>query len=307
MLIREVLLAPEAPAEAAIMTEAATVHLNSKRPELCVDMLLAAMRSWSLVEPIPPRAAFYFVFSIGLAYESADLQQLAIATYALSRQLAEQAFGANSCLVASALSQAGCIWFHQRQITAALRSFVKARGIREDSVGYDHADTASLLNNMAACFDCLSRFTEARDCYTAAREILQATCDPSHPRLQILAKNLVNSGRHALDFEVSFEPLRAMVLPKGMVGLVFILCAFLLLAGSVDVFICRCCCLGRALPAAKRAKRVAARKRSEAPSLMSSISSRAAAPASYPVVELIVNIKMPSRASQLSKKQGKDE
>ncbi len=221
LLIREVLLAPESPAEAAIMMEAATVHMNSKRPELCVDMLLAAMRSWSQVEPIPPRAAFYFVFSIGLAYESADLQQLAVATYELSRQLAEQAFGANSCLVATALSQASCIWFYQRQITAALRSFSKARGIREDSVGYDHADTASLLNNMAACFDCLNRFSEARDCYSAAREILQATCDSSHPRLQIVAKNLVNSGRHSLDFEVSFEPLRAMVLPKGMVGFVF--------------------------------------------------------------------------------------
>ncbi len=217
LLIREVLLAPDAPAEAAIMMEAALVHMNCKRPELCVDMLLAAMGSWSKVQPIPPQAAFYFVFSIGLSYESADLQQMAIATYDLARQLAEQAFGASSCLVASALCQAGCIWFHQRQITASLRSFFKARSIREDAMGYDHADTASLLNNIAACFDCLNRFTEARDCYTSAREILQEACDASHPRLQIVSKNLVNSGRHSLDFEVSFEPLRAMQLPKGMV------------------------------------------------------------------------------------------
>jgi tetratricopeptide (TPR) repeat protein len=219
LLIREVLMAPDAPAEAAIMMEAALVHMNCKRSELCVEMLLAAIASWSKVEPVPPQAAFYVVFCIGLSYESADLQQLAISTYELARQLAETAFGAGSCLVASALSQTGCVWFHQRQITASLRSFFKARSIREDSLGYDHADTASLLNNVAACFDCLNRFTEARDCYTSAREILLQTCDSAHPRLQIVTKNLVNSGRQSLDFEVTFEPLRAMQLPKGMVSL----------------------------------------------------------------------------------------
>jgi len=218
LLIREVLLAPDAPAEAAIMMEAALIHMNCKRPELCVDMLLSAIQSWSKIEPIPAQAAFYFVFSIGLSYESADLQQLALAAYELARQLAEKTFGPSSCLVATALSQAGCIWFHQRQITASLRSFFLARSIREDSLGYEHADTASLLNNIAAGFDCLNRFTEARDCYTSAREILLETCDASHPRLQIVAKNLANSGRHSLDFEVSFEPLRAMQLPKGMVS-----------------------------------------------------------------------------------------
>ena len=211
-------MAPDAPAEAAIMMEAALIHMNCKRPELCVDMLLSAIQSWSKIEPIPPQAAFYFVFSIGLSYESADLQQLALAAYELARQLAEKTFGPSSCLVATALSQAGCIWFHQRQITASLRSFFLARSIREDSLGYEHADTASLLNNIAAGFDCLNRFTEARDCYTSAREILLETCDASHPRLQIVAKNLANSGRHSLDFEVSFEPLRAMQLPKGMVS-----------------------------------------------------------------------------------------
>lgn len=219
LLIREVLLAPDAPPEAAIMMEAALVHMNCKRPELAVDMLLAAICSWSKVQPIPSQAAFYFVFSIGLSYESADLQELAVSTYELARQLAEKAFGDSSCLVASALCQMGCIFFHQRQITASLRSFFKARDIREDSLGYEHADTASLLNNIAACFDCLNRFTEARDCYSAAREILTLTCDSSHPRLSIVSKNLANSGRHSLDFEVSFEPLRAMQLPKGMVSL----------------------------------------------------------------------------------------
>jgi hypothetical protein len=240
--------------------EAASVHLNSKRPELCVDMLLNAMACWSKADSIPPQAAFYFVFSIGLSYESAELQQLALATYELARQLAEEAFGANSCLVASALSQAGCILFHQRQITAALRSFFKARTVREDSLGYDHADTASLLNNIAACFDCLNRFSEARDCYTSSREILLETCDASHPRLQIVAKNLANSGRQSLDFEVSFEPLRAMQLPKGMVGLCLSACV-----RFVFMF-CLCgwgrsYCSEKALLVGKKAKKAAARRR----------------------------------------------
>jgi hypothetical protein len=59
-----------------------------------------------------------------------------------------------SCLVATDISQAGCVWFHQRRITAPLRDFFLARSIREDSLGYEHADTASLLNNIAAGFDC---------------------------------------------------------------------------------------------------------------------------------------------------------
>jgi tetratricopeptide (TPR) repeat protein len=218
LLIREVLAAPDAPAEAAIMMEAALMHVNSKRPDLSVDMLLAAMASWSKVQPIPAQAAFYFVFSIGLSYESADLQQLAISAYELARQLAETAFGSSSCLVASALSQAGCVWYHQRQITASLRAFLKARSIREAALGYEHADTASLLNNIGACFDCLNRFTEARDCYMAAQDILLQTLDASHPRIRAVSTNMSSSGRHSLDFEVSFEPLRAMQLPKGMVS-----------------------------------------------------------------------------------------
>ncbi len=111
------------------------MHMNCKRPELCVSLLLAAMGSWSKFQPIPHQAAFCFVFSIGLSYESAY-------------------------------------------------------------------------------------FTEARDCYAGARDILVETRDASHPRLRIVSKNLANSGRHSLDFEVSFEPLRAMQLPKGMVGVV---------------------------------------------------------------------------------------
>jgi hypothetical protein len=269
LLIREVLLAPDAPADAAIMMEAALVHMNCKRPELCVDMLLAAMGSWSKFQPIPPQAAFYFVFSIGLSYESADLQQLAIATYELARQLAEKAFGPSSCLVASALCQQGCIWFHQRQITAALRVFFKAREIREDSVGYDHADTAGVLNNIGACFDCLNRFTEARDCYAAARDILVETCDASHPRLGIVSKNLANSGRHSLDFEVSFEPLRAMQLPKGMVRFCFVFGLFGVLQQAwLGVFVRaheigrRSFCLEKVLRVARKRKAVA-RKRSD--------------------------------------------
>jgi tetratricopeptide (TPR) repeat protein len=56
----------------------------------------------------------------------------------------------------------------------ALRTFLKAREIREKLLGVEHVDTATTFNNLGCCMFMLDRYQEATAYYTISQTIYEA-------------------------------------------------------------------------------------------------------------------------------------
>lgn len=81
----------------------------------------------------------------------------------------------------------------------AARSFLKAREIRENVLGLEHVQTASVFNNLAACFFMLGRSQEALGYIEIAEVVLDTELGPHHERTMTARNNLKKVTRGTFD------------------------------------------------------------------------------------------------------------
>lgn len=101
-----------------------------------------------------PEQELYFDLTLGSIYESCGKDDIAISSYMKARAIKlvsnhpDQAF-AYCCL--------GSVMYHIDEPAWALRCYLKARKIREERIGGDTVDTATVYNNLGACMYMLER------------------------------------------------------------------------------------------------------------------------------------------------------
>ncbi|MDQ3919080.1 MAG: FxSxx-COOH system tetratricopeptide repeat protein [Acidobacteriota bacterium] len=109
------------------------------------------------------------------------------------------------------LNQVGYYCVERAQYAGAEQLFARSLAIRERSLGPDHPDVATGLNNLASLYDSLGRYAEAEPLYMRSLAIREKSLGPDHPRLALSLNNLAylynRQGRY-----VESEPLLARAL-----------------------------------------------------------------------------------------------
>lgn len=72
----------------------------------------------------------------------------------------------------------------------ALRCYLRAREIREERLGGDTVDTATVYNNLGACMYILERNQESLAYFELAHAIFECELGPSHERTMTVSFNL---------------------------------------------------------------------------------------------------------------------
>ena len=98
--------------------------------------------------------------SLGSIYESCNLDDIALARYMDAIEI-NLMFG-NHPDYAFPYMGLGSVMYHIDEPAWALRCFLKARKIREDNLGGDCVDTATVYNNLGCCMFMLERSEEAK-------------------------------------------------------------------------------------------------------------------------------------------------
>ncbi len=81
--------------------------------------------------------------------------------------------------------------FHQGQYAQALALADKALKYSEDTLGPQHPETATCLNDMGGMYENLGKYTNAEAMFKRGLEIREKTLGPEHP---FTARNLQNLG-----------------------------------------------------------------------------------------------------------------
>ena len=177
-IIKEVFFPPEAPQEVATLIESSLVYQNDANYEMSVRSLMQARDIWRL-KVNPPRVAqanapkkegevdntpeprlrpeeeLFFLMSLGSVYESSGKDELAIAQYI--RAIGDLSLPYNHPDQAFPYCGLGSVMYHIDEPAWALRCFLKAREIREERLGGDTVDTATVYNNIGCCMFVLER------------------------------------------------------------------------------------------------------------------------------------------------------
>jgi hypothetical protein len=95
----------------------------------------------------------------------------------------------------------------------SLRCYLKAREIREDHIGGDTVDTATVYNNLGCCMFFLERNEEAKAYFELANAILECELGPHHERTLTSARNINKIKRTDLGIVPEYRPLWTTALP----------------------------------------------------------------------------------------------
>ena len=159
----------------------------------------------------------FFILSIASVYESCGKDDLALNQYIEAQNLGLSP--ANHPDKAFPFCGLGSVLYHMEEPTWALRLYLKAREIRERSLGGDTIDTATVYNNLGCCMFMLERNEESKAYFELANAILECELGPQHERTLTSARNIKKVNRTVLGIVPEFRPLWTTALdhpcPKG--------------------------------------------------------------------------------------------
>lgn len=139
----------------ATLIESSIVYQNSANYEMAITSLEDARSKWQTVNPkLRPELKLYFEMSLGSVYESSGKDDKALACYMRAKEIALPKNHPDEAFPYCGL---GSVFYQIEEPAWALRCYLKAREIREDRIGGDTVDTATVYNNLGACMFYLER------------------------------------------------------------------------------------------------------------------------------------------------------
>jgi len=148
--------------------------------------------------------------SLGSVYESCGKDDIAISYYMRAREIK---LAYNHPDVAFSYCGLGSVMYHIDEPAWALRCYLKAREIREERLGGDTVDTATVYNNLGCCMYMLERNQEAKAYFELAQAILESELGPHHERSLTASKNITKASRTVLDIKPEFRQLWMTAVP----------------------------------------------------------------------------------------------
>ena len=131
--------------------------------------------------------------SLGSVYESGGKDEIAIARY--MEALTDIQLPYNHPDLAFPYCGLGSVFYHVDEPAWALRCFLRAREIREERLGGDTVDTATVYNNIGCCMYMLERFQESRAFHELSNAIMEAELGQHHERTLTTARNMLKTDK----------------------------------------------------------------------------------------------------------------
>ncbi|KAJ4462892.1 putative tetratricopeptide repeat protein [Paratrimastix pyriformis] len=198
-LIRDILLPPQAPTdEIARLLESAHCYHNQSHYERAVEIFELTLQKWSALcdqkEP-PLEVSLYFHLAVGEVFESAGLDDEALATYLAAVKLSDWLPDGHPD-IATPFARVGGVHFHALQMEEAVQNFLVAKVIREETLGPNHPDTAAIYHNLACCMLLLPpKYDECMQLFKKALAVFEFELGPEHPRTETTRRNLTTAQR----------------------------------------------------------------------------------------------------------------
>jgi tetratricopeptide (TPR) repeat protein len=152
----------------------------------------------------------FYDLSIASVYESSGKDDLALSTYMKAKAVK---LPYNHPDKAFAYCGLGSVLFHMEEPAWALRLYLQARQIREETLGGDTVDTATVYNNLGCCMYMLERNQEAKAYFELANAILECELGPQHERTLTSARNISKANKTVLGIVPEYRPLWTTALP----------------------------------------------------------------------------------------------
>eukprot|EP00743_Colponemidia_sp_Colp-15_P006304 GILK01006783.1.p1 GENE.GILK01006783.1~~GILK01006783.1.p1 ORF type:complete len:750 (-),score=105.49 GILK01006783.1:60-2240(-) len=206
-VIREILYPPPAPQQIAMLLESALMYQNTSRYASSIQSYKDAWAAWKDVgQPLRLEVDLFFMCSLAAVQESAGADDLAMNGYLEARRCADK-LPYNHPDKAFPYCGLGSVFYHLGDCQTALRCYLKAKEIREFTLGGSAVDTATVYHNLAVCMHGLDRIREACAFYQLSKEIFEIELGRQHPRFLTASRNIHSVKRRALQLQPEFKPL----------------------------------------------------------------------------------------------------
>ncbi|MCQ2820380.1 MAG: tetratricopeptide repeat protein [archaeon] len=184
------------------------IEQSIKRLEKSKDYLNKDLQTDGQIE-------LFYVLNLGSLYESLDFDMEALTYYSEALELRKKFISVDpdNALVFCFLGE---IFIKLKEYIWALRCYLMAKKIREETIGGDTPDTAAVYNNLGVVCYLMKSFLPANGYFKLSYEIYREFCGINHPRTMMIKSNL--SKMNQLDFNksVQFKTLSLVPLPAIM-------------------------------------------------------------------------------------------
>ena len=187
--------------------------------ETAIRRLEKAKESLSKTDLGDNQVNIFFNLSFGSLYESMDYDIVAMKYYYEAKSFSDKLppVDPDGALVYCFLGEL-CVKL--KEFSWAMRAFLKAKKIREDTIGGDTPDTAAVYNNLGVVAYHLQSYLPANGYFKLAYEIYKSLLGLTHPRTLMIKSNLTKmknlSFSKAVEFkQLSMYPTPAQIMQGG--------------------------------------------------------------------------------------------
>ena len=158
----------------------------------------------------------YFNLSYGTLYENLNYDLMALKYYSEALHISEKFISANPdnalpfCFL-------GAFFLKMHELEWSLRSYVKAKQIREYTIGGDTIDTATVYNNLGVISYCMESYLPANGYFQLAYEIYKNLLGIHHPRTILIKANLTKLNNLDYNKNIQFKSLSLFTTPAQLV------------------------------------------------------------------------------------------
>ena len=158
----------------------------------------------------------YFNLTLGSLYEAMDLnfQTIKYFSEALHNHEKLISFSPDNALPFSFIGE---FFIKMKEYEWALRCYIKAKMIREETIGGDTIDTATIYNNLGVAAFCLESYLPANGYFMMAYEIYKNLMGINHMRTIIIKENLSKLKNMNFNKDVEFKTLSKYATPAQLV------------------------------------------------------------------------------------------
>ena len=158
----------------------------------------------------------YFNLTLGSIYEAMDLnfQTIKYFSEALHNHEKLISFSPDNALPFSFIGE---FFIKMKEYEWALRCYSKAKMIREETIGGDTIDTATIYNNLGVAAFCLESYLPANGYFMMAYEIYKNLMGINHMRTIIIKENLSKLKNMNFNKDVEFKTLSKYATPAQLV------------------------------------------------------------------------------------------
>lgn len=158
----------------------------------------------------------FFNLTFGSLYENLDYDLMTMRYYLEACHIGEKFINANPDR-ALPFCFLGEFFLKIQEFEWALRAFSKAKLIRENTIGGDTIDTATVYNNLGVVSYCMESYLPANGYFNLAYEIYKKSFGINHPRTLLVKGNITKLNHLNYNKDIQFKSLSLYITPPQLV------------------------------------------------------------------------------------------